>query len=374
MKTQIVFCRSNPIAPDPRVTKAANTLAEAGYDVTLLGWDRSGNYLSHEKVDGISCYRLSIQAPYGKGLGNLRALLRWQWALLTWLWQNRSQFEIVHACDFDTVIPALVCKWLFGKRVVYDIFDFYADHLRSTPQWIKELIRRVDLKSVGCVDALILADDFRRGQITIAKSPASTVIYNTPVDQPNLAKIEHGSEPSDTLRVVYVGLLQVERGLLDLLSLMKDNPTWRLDLAGFGGDQESILLFAKDLPNVSWHGRVSYHRSLSLSSKADLIWALYDPEIRNHRYASPNKLFEAMMLGKPVVVARHTHVDQIVEREHCGIVIPYGDFDAIEEALSSFQRDPQLRFVLGENGRQAYEQRYSWVIMEARLLKLYAQL
>ncbi len=374
MVTQVIVCRSNPIAPDPRVTKTASTLANAGYRVTLLGWDRTGEFLSEEQVNGLLCKRLSILAPFGKGLGNLWGLLRWQWSLLLWLWQHRSQFDIVHACDFDTVLPALICKWFLGKRVVYDIFDFYADHLRSTPKWIKNLIRGVDLKVIGMVDALILADELRWKQIAGAKPRASTVIYNTPLDQPHLTHMERIAEPPDTLHVVYVGLLQIERGLLDLLALMKNNPTWQLELAGFGGDQQAILAHAGDLPNVYWHGRVNYPRALALSKNADVVWALYDPSISNHAYASPNKLFEAMMLGVPVIVAQHTHIDQIVTHQRCGLVAPYGDLPALDAALSSLQRDPQLRLKLGQNGRQAYEQQYHWEKMEARLLHLYAQL
>ena len=51
---------------------------------------------------------------------------------------------MVHACDFDTILPALMCKWLWKIKVIYDIFDFYADHLRATPNLIKRMIRAVD--------------------------------------------------------------------------------------------------------------------------------------------------------------------------------------------------------------------------------------
>lgn len=374
MAAQVVFCRSNSITPDPRVTKAARTLADAGYRVTLIAWDRTAALLSEEQIDGLRCQRLSIKAPFGTGLGNLWALLRWQWSLLLWLWQHRRDFDIIHACDFDTVLPALVCKWFLGKRVVYDVFDFYADHLRATPGWVKYLIRAVDLKTMGWVDALILADDSRWEQIVGAKPRISTVINNAPMDQAHLYNVERDPERLHTLRVAYIGLLQIERGLLNLLTLMKNHPTWHLDLAGFGGDQEVILLLAGDLPNVRWHGRVSYSHALALSSKADVIWALYDPANHNHRYASPNKLYEAMMLGKPVIVARHTNIDRIVAREHCGLVAAYDNLGALDTALTSLQRDPQLCLDLGENGRAAYERHYSWTKMKARLLNLYAQI
>jgi len=374
MKARVVFCRSNPIAPDPRVTKAAHALSDAGYSVTLIGWSRSGILCSEDHVVDLPCQRLLIKAPFGKGLNNLWGLLRWQWGLLYWLYMHRADFDIIHACDFDTVLPALVCKRLFGKLVVYDIFDFYADHLRATPNWIKSIIRGVDLKVINWVDAVILADDSRWEQIAGAKPCLSAVIYNTPVDQIYAYDVEQISDQPDILRLVYVGLLQIERGLLDLLSLMRNHPTWHLDLAGFGGDQEIILDLASEMPNVRWHGRITYQRALALSHSANVFWALYDPVISNHHYASPNKLFEAMMLGIPIIVAKHTQIDNIVAREQCGFVVDYGDLPALDKALTQLQRDPQLRKNQGENGRQAYDHHYNWELMKARLLNLYAQL
>jgi glycosyltransferase involved in cell wall biosynthesis len=174
--------------------------------------------------------------------------------------------------------------------------------------------------------------------------------------------------------LIYVGLLQVERGLLDILALLWDHPDWRLDLAGFGGDEDQILPITEELPNVHWHGRVGYLEALSLSSTADVMLALYDPALPNHRYASPNKLFEAMMLSKPVVVAGRTNIDGIVSREECGLVVEYGDRDDIEQALLTLEKNTTLRRKLGQNARRAYERQYNWSVMVDHLNQFYAQL
>ncbi len=373
-KPSVVFCRSNPIAPDPRVEKAASALADAGYGVMIIGWDRSGTFPTSACLRRMSLHRLPIRARYGTGLHNFPPLLRWQWGLLLWLLRHRQRYDIIHACDFDTVLPALLCKWLLGKRVVYDIFDFYADHLRATPGWIKRIIRWVDLRVINRVDALILSDESRREQIRGADPRQSAVILNTPPDLRAQFDQREISGSTEGLRLVYVGLLQRERGLFDLLYLLAQYPSWRLDLAGFGGDQEQILTRAESLSNLHWHGRVPYQRALVLTAAADVVLALYDPALPNHRYASPNKVFEAMMLAKPVVSAQDTHIDGVVEQHRCGLVVPYGQLKALEQTLTSLEDDPALRRILGVNGRRAYERFYSWSIMQDRLLRLYAQM
>ncbi len=369
--SRVVILRSNPIAPDPRVEKTARTLQGAGYPTTLLGWDRSAGLPQREQVAGSSCYRLRIRAGYGSGLRNFPALLRWQIGSLRWLADHRNEYDIIHACDFDTVLPALWCKKWYGKKVIYDIFDFYADHLRGTPAWLKKLIRAADLRAIASADAIILADDSRWSQIEGARPQRSAVIYNTPEDVRDQIQAELPVDPSTRLRIIYAGLLMVERGLLELITVLHHHPDWHLDLVGFGGDEERLVGEARKSPNISWHGRLAYPSVLQLSYAADVLIATYDPSVPNHRYSSPNKIFEAMMLGKPVIVARNTHMDQIITKESCGLVVPYGDIPSLEAALACLQSDVALRSSLGSNSRLAYETTYSWSVMEARLLDLY---
>jgi len=368
---RVVICRSNPVDPDPRVEKTAFSLSQSGYSVAILGWDRTGHKPQHEILDKIDCYRLLIPAEYGTGLGNLSALLRWQWGLLKWLITQRHKYDLIHACDFDTILPALAVKFLWGKKVIYDIFDFYADHLRSTPAWIKKAIRCLDRKCIQWADGVIVVDEARWAQISGARSSTRAVIYNTPLDVRGNLSAERNKSPEYELTLVYVGLLQKERGIFEILQILAHHPAWSLDLAGFGGDEDEIIQLAAQLPNVFWHGRVPYSRALQLSHSADIIFATYDPAIPNHRYASPNKVFEALMLGKPLIVARGTHIDQMVSQLNCGLVIPYGDVIALEAALTTLNGDNELRSQMGANARRAYEQSYQWSRMEARLIDLY---
>lgn len=365
---RVLFLRSNPIAPDPRVEKEARALAAAGYAVCALGWDRTAALPPRETREGWEIVRLPIRAEYGQGLANLPALLRWQRELWRWLAAHRREYDLLHACDFDTILPALLAKFLFRKRVIYDIFDFYAEHLRRTPNWLKAIIRRLDLWSASLADALILVDEARRLQVRGARPRRLEIIYNSP-EEISLPP----APPSETFRLAYVGLLQVERGLFQVLEVLRRHPDWRLDLAGFGGDEALLLETARSLPNVAWHGRVSYEQALRLSAAADALFATYDPAIPNHRYSSPNKLFEAMLLGKPVVVARGTNMDVIVGEHDCGLVVEYGDVEALDMAFSRLAADAGLRRWLGANARRAYETVYGWARMRQRLLALYAE-
>jgi glycosyltransferase involved in cell wall biosynthesis len=369
--TNIVILRATPIAPDPRVEKIGRALRQAGYGVRALGWDRAGNLPAAESGAGFEVLRLRLKAPWGRGLANLPALVRWQAALFNWLRRERGSYQVIHACDFDTVLPALWAKRLWGKRVIYDIFDFYADMLRATPAPLQALVRRIDFGAIAAADGVLLADDGRYAQIAGSKPRHSAVIYNAPEEQ--AASPAPPRPPGCRLRLAYVGLLQVERGLLTLLEVLRAHPEWTLDLAGAGAEQDEILARARLMPNVIWHGRVPYTQALALNAAADALPAFYDPAIPNHRYASPNKLFEAMLLAKPVLAARDSGFDRIVLDEDCGLVMEYGRATELEAALRQLE-DEALRARLGSNGRHAYDRTYGWARMAERLVKTYCEI
>ena len=106
---KIVLLRSNPVNPDPPVEKMAEALLEMGYNVTILGWDRSEKYKSKEDVitlqngQVVPIIRFGIPAVYGGGIKKtLKALLTFQKRLKGWLKDHRENFDIIHAFDFDT--------------------------------------------------------------------------------------------------------------------------------------------------------------------------------------------------------------------------------------------------------------------------------
>ena len=372
-QNHILIIRSNPIAPDPRVEKVAHTLVKSGHRVDVLAWSRVSGLPRIELKDGYRIIRKEILSNFGTGLANLPSLLKWQLEEFRWLWKHHREYNIFHACDFDTVLPALIHKFLFKKKLVYDIFDFYADHLRKTPRWVKELIRIVDLFVINTVDGVILVDNARKEQIAGSTPKNLAIVYNTPIDvqRQTQAKYHEQAKSAESLNIVYVGLLQVERGIFELLNIMEHHPTWVLNLAGFGGDAQAIEQRAMELPNVQYYGRITYTQALELGSNADVFYALYDPNNPNHKYASPNKVFEAMMLGKAIVVASDTNVDKVVRAFECGIVVDYNDILAIEAGLVLLAADTAVRLEMGKNARAAYESIYCWEKMEKRLIDLY---
>lgn len=369
MSDRIVICRSNPVAPDPRVEKTARALSEIGFVVTILAWDRTGQPFEQPVLPGIEFERLYIPGQYGSGMQNLKPLLRWQQALFRWLWHHRGEYAAIHACDFDTVLPAMMMKWFTRKIVIYDIFDFYTEHIRLRSQWMRGVLRWLDHQMIRAADAVILVDDSRRSQLKGTHPKRVEIIYNSPEDQ--LAALGTFGNSDAALRITYIGMIQVDRGIQYLISLLPRHPEWHFDLAGYGGDEDIILRDASSHANLTWHNRIPYDVALEMSARSDVLLATYDPAIPNNRLASPNKVFEAMMISRPVIVAEGTGIDVLVQTHQTGMVVPYGDALKLEQVLQELAQDPSLRETLGKNGRDLYERHYAWKQMQARITGLY---
>lgn len=380
---KVVLVRSVPLNPETRLEKFSSSLSRVGYTVSLVGWNRHGTLPVFEKCDEYDIWRIGPKSPFG-----IKSVIFWPfWMISLFYWLIRHKCSVIHVADFPSLVPALVASKLLRVKIIYDIFDFYPD-LMQLPKLLHWMFSNIEFALMKLVDEIIIVDSCRYSQIK--KSPDSenvTVIYNTPNDimssqlvsrsmSGNMGAVNVQKHQNDMLNVFYCGAMYCDRDVLSFVQLAKNDSDIKLTLGGSGDDYiiNTIQKYQSECPNISYIGTIPYEETLLRSKKADILFALYNPEIPNNRLASPNKLFEAMMCGKPIIVNEGVATADKVREENCGLVIPYSDYEALKEAVLLLKNNPELRKELGENGRRAYDTKYNWKIMEKRLLDLYASL
>lgn len=370
---KIIITRACDVPPDVRVEKIADSLCSLGHSVSVLAWNR-GDELPRREIRSFGeIRRFRIRAGYGYGIKLLPKMLRFWLVLFASLLKER--FDVVHACDFDTLPPALLAAKLKGKKLVYDIFDFYAEG-GSVPRALRPLIRFAEKLLMRLADSVIVVDEVRLPYLPDAVTRRTEIIYNSPPDM--LGRLEISSFPrvppkNCRFRVVYSGNLIDGRYTLELAEAVGRSDGTEMIIAGFGPKQFVDKLVAKisGYGNISYTGKLSLPESLALVSTADTVFSLNDPAIPNNKMASSNKLFETMMLGKPVVVNRGTAMEEKVRTFNCGLVVEDGSPESLADALCFLREKPTLARQMGESGRRAYEKLYDWKFMTDRLAKLY---
>ncbi|REK69276.1 glycosyltransferase family 4 protein [Paenibacillus paeoniae] len=376
MNKKIVILRSNPVDPDSRVEKEANTLLTNGHDVTIVAWERGAKHKAREEKirlfsKEVSIHRMGIPAKFGGGMKkNLIPLLLFQYYLMLWLIRNRKSYDIIHACDFDTALSAFLCAKFLKKKLVYDIFDYYVDAF-SVPTKLKRYIQKIDHHIINSASATIICSEKRKDQISGSSPKSLTFIHNTPPDL-ELGKYKFNLN-QNKMKLVYVGILSKERFLLEISEVIQKLPNCELHIGGFGELGSYFEQLSAISENIHFYGKLSYEKSLNLAYNCDIMLAIYDPSIPNHKYAAPNKFYEALMLGKPLIMVENTGMDEVVLRNEIGVVIKYNK-NSFAENLQSLIRKQADWPGMSERMKMLYKGKYSWSIMEKRLINLYEQI
>jgi len=363
-------------AIDPAVNKVAKTLCEHGYDVKLLVWDRQ-NTLKDESSEGYTVCRFNLKAPYDKLSVVFYLPIWWTYEFFFLL---KDKCDVIHACDLDTLIPAICAKLIKRVPLCYTIYDFYANNLpdgrfQLVRRLIRSLVAGVEKFGIGFTKFLFLVDEARYEEVRGARINKLAYIYNSPPDYFDVNQIKKLKKDAAEITVFYAGVINRSRGLQFIARAIQDLDGVRLILVGAVHDEtflENYVLTSEKIQYLGW--LPSYEDVIKETLEADILFRLSDPKIPKTKYESPNKLFEAMMCGKPIIVSDGSSMADIVRKENCGLVVPYGDVAAIQEAILRLKNNPELCQELGQNGRGTYENRYSWRIMEQRLLDSYQQL
>lgn len=323
----IALLRSTDGNPDSRFEKYVDFLESESVPYITMCWDRF-----NKKTSSSNKLYYKRSSKYGLRFKNATGLLGFNWFLLKNLIKLRKNYNVIHAADFDTVLPAIIMKFLYGKRVIYDIYDWYIDSRsvnNSVLKWIMTQMERLNVKKS---DVVIICEEGRRNQIMFTPK-CLWVLPNIP----NLNRQMEEYSPNKQLTISYVGILGAGRGLQNLIKLAGEKPNINFVIGGFGPLEKDLVEAAK-LPNVDFRGRVSYEDALTIMSSSDLIYAMYERVNPNHILAAPNKYYEGLALGRPIITTVGTLVGDKVARYDTGYCIDE-NYDSLAELINTMTKN-----------------------------------
>lgn len=389
-----------PYPSDMRVRKEALALLSAGFGVQLLCLRRPKEPAT-EVVEGINVTRIfagtndvelafwdvvmSMQKPHP----------RFRRAIDAWVKQN--SIRVIHVHDLPLVGTALHARTHLNIPVVCDFHENYPEALRAWFAWKKNPIARIKnalfmnptrwtnierkaVKESDHVIAVVKEMKTRLAEAYHVEPEKITVVTNTEeldfLNQRIMDDVYAGL--SGQFIVTYSGNIGPHRGVDTTIEAMQYLRNYPIALAIVGSGRDAVMDILKRqaeelgvADQVHFLGRQPFEKFYSFMSLADVnvIPHKSNPHTDN---TVPHKLFEAMMVGRPVLVSSSAPLKRIIEETGSGLVFEAGKARDCSEKILKLYEDTDLRRQLGANGvRATVHGSLNWESSKESLIALY---
>jgi len=358
---------SNEVVRDTRVLLEARSLARHGHRVRIVGWDRFDPSVPDGPIaDGVEVALVRSQGAMRALPGPLfRNPIFWRRALDLSL---AFPADLWWAHDLDTLRTGVWLKERTGRPLVFDAHELFAEMIRDDyPARVARMAERLEGRLLPAVDHVVTVNPALAEHYAPTGKPV-TVVMNCREEV--AGRYEPPSAPAFT--VLYVGTFHRQRFVFEIIQAVQQTEGVRLKIGGQKALSEHVRLACAASERTEFLGPVPADRVMPLTRECHVVSALLDPSNGNNRVGTPNKLFEAMAAGRPVLATKGTMSGNLVEALQSGLAIGYG-VEACIWALKKLRADPALQRTLGENALRAARQEYNWKVQEDNLLRVVAR-
>lgn len=344
--------------------RECRTLVEAGYSVTIIGKGSSRD------ANGVSV--IGVEQP--------RSRLRRMTHVGAAIYRHARMLRacVYHIHDPELVPVGLLLR-LHGRRVIYDAHEelpldvmnkkWIPRALRRPVSWAATLLEKV----IGLTFSAVVA-----ATPTIAKRfPSSRTV--TLRNFPLLHELE-GCEPGRAREAepplfIHVGRVTAECGYREMTTAIRIARSGaRLAFAGRDGDAEflSELQAGQAGERVDWLGWLDRKEVSDLMAQAACGLVLSHP-LPNYTESYPNKLFEYMSAGLPVIASNFPAWQRLIGDIGCAILVNPRDSEEVAAAITWIVDHPAEARAMGARGRAAVVDRFNWEAESGMLLDLYGR-
>jgi len=286
--------------------------------------------------------------------------------------------DVYHSHDLNTLYVGAMCKKRTATKLVYDSHELQTERSRMGFWW-RRWATWNERRWMPHADAMIVASppwiEFNRRKYGAVPDPAITVI-NTPelvtIDEPQDLRGVLGLPP-DTPIMLYQGSVQENRGIepaIDAVTLLDDVV---LVIVGYGYYRRPLEIEVRDrglTDRVKFFGTIPNDELLGWTAAADIGLCNIVNASLSYYTTLPNKLFEYIMAGVPVIGSDSPEIGRVIREEGVGEVSDPEDPEALAAAARKILADPE-RYRAATVGAREH---YHWGIEQQKLLALYDSL
>ena len=388
---KILMVLPSKFPPDIRVEKEARSLIGNGHNIHLICPQKENQSLIDE-YNGIIVYR------FKENEGKTKHVLPYIWnPIIRKKWINEieniireKQIKMLHVHDLPVVKIAIKIGKKMNIPVIFDMHENWPEALRVYAKYKSKIVShfRVMIHKIRekyCIansdHIIVVVQEQKERLLKLGVNPEKITIVMNTEEVNRFREVKKDTKLNERYKnkyvITYVGGFGFHRGLETAIMAMsivqKEMPDALLLLVGRGKNYEQLqrLCSEKGVEKaVEFTGWVDFDLIPNYIKISNICLVPHNAS-RHTDTTIPHKIFQYMLLKKPVIVTSAKPLKRIVEEADCGIVVPSENYIEMAEAIKSIYHDPSLSKNYGNNGREAVLKKYNWKTEAQKLSALY---
>lgn len=337
-------------------------------------------------VDSIEVHYLDVEYDQTMGIiSRLYSFLKFMTLSLWHVIKFRSKYHKIYATSTPLTvgIPALFAKHFLKKAFIFEVRDLWPE----VPIQLGVIKNRFLIHTLRALEKAI----YVHAEKVIALSPgmlAGVISRNVSKKKvfmiPNMSKPEHfypreykryyfesNIISEDKLTVIYFGSIGKTNGLEKVIKFFGDVEYLPIELiiAGEGSEKKALekIVKTKSYNNVSFVGNYNMFEISELVNNCDLSLVSFDnvPILSTN---SPNKLFDSLSAGKPIIVNSDGWTKDLVVGSKCGFYYEYESFESFKKMILQILGNKKHLVSMGRVSRELSLTRYNQEILSEKVV------
>lgn len=380
---KIAMLVMNNFLYDARVHKEAKTLAAHGHQVTVFALYDSTSP-EHATQDGYHIHRLDIQSRNWRDQFFMQFIRYIEFVWMASRAMVRFQPEVCHAHAIQALIPCWLVHFITGCKFVYDSHEYEQGVDFRSGTRIPKLMRRFwhwpEKLLIHLTDSVITVSDSLADTLAGSYSiDRPIVIRNCPESIPTQTSTGYLRDnyeiPDDWPIVLYQGILTEGRGLIELVESAHALSNIAIVIAGSGLLVEKLMEASSKVhinTKIIFTGSISMQQLPEVTASASVGVVLTQNTCLNHFYSLPNKLFEYIQAGLPVIGSNIPEIRGIIQEYEIGVVVDPTDPKNIAWGIQQILESKRYKMACKNTARVA--KIFNWEAESQKLIDLYREM
>lgn len=365
----ILYIADNTCEHDVRILSVVKSLLKNNHTVNVLAWDNRNEKGLYYEPFGIPIFMvknswLMNQIPFNI----IRMHLWFRKGYTDYFKLELATPDLIMCTDLSTFRLAIKFKKKFNVPLIYCTDEIWGLSIKqSMPNWVADFYLWYEKLILKYADGFVSSGKYVHSYYEKLTDVPMIILpsYRNPTSR-------YAENSNDIFTVLYLGGFGPSRYIHELIDVVSGLDGVQLILGGHLYNEKyskMVLEKCSNSSNCKYIGYVDNESIVNHVTQSDVVFGFRDPNIEITRIGLPNKLFEAMAGGRPIITTKGTYAAELTEQFGTGISTEFNK-DSLREGLM-FLRDNKDK--CNEMGRTAYEkckEEFNWDNQEKKLLRL----